>query len=315
MTVHFKEGTIWKDRYQNLSKVKILKLNDDYYNRVEYEWIYCEHEKNKVGKINCLSENTFLKIYEKNDVTYDSDEIINVSDENETIVVSNENETIVVSNENKDSFPNMFSNLNERKIMNYKIITTSSNKVIEIFDNVFTSSERHYYQEFIQNSKYKLGVNRGPHPRQKNNAFFQTLYDDNDLDKLGFFSSKSFDKVKPYLLNHELIKSSWAIASSPFSTYYYHVDTLTSNADGKTLLYYVNDMWDKNWGGETLFADESGESEYAVQYKPGRIVVFDNSIEHRPASISIEAEQFRFVFVAQFLPKEYENDDVRHRHN
>jgi Rps23 Pro-64 3,4-dihydroxylase Tpa1-like proline 4-hydroxylase len=315
--MYLKEGTIWKDKHQNLSKVKILKLNDDYYKRVEYEWIYCEQEKLKINKINCLPENTFLNIYEKINGTDDPDKIINVSNENETIVVSSENETIVVSSENetivvssenKDSSPNVFGEIIKKNSINHKKITTSSNKTIEIFDDIFTSAERHHHLEFIQNSRYSLGANSGHILWQKNKTFLQSRYDDNDLGKLGIFSSKSFEKVRPYISDQSLIKHSWALASTPFSTYYYHVDTFAPSADGKTLLYYVNDRWDRNWGGETLFADESGESEYAVQYKPGRIVIFDNSIEHRPASISIEADEFRFIFVAQLLSEEFKNN-------
>jgi hypothetical protein len=200
--------------------------------------------------------------------------------------------------------------------MKHRTIKTSSNKNIEIFDDIFTSSERQYHLAFIQNSSYSLGKNSNDTLWQKNKTFFQSPFDRNELDQLALFSSKSFDPIRPYLEDQNSIKHSWALASTPFSTYYYHVDTFTLNANGKTLLYYVNDRWDKNWGGETLFADESGEPEYAVQYKPGRIVIFDNSIEHRPASISMEADEFRFIFVARFLSKDFDEHDIlKHRHN
>ena len=72
----------------------------------------------------------------------------------------------------------------------------------------------------------------------------------------------------------------------------------------KTLLYYLNSRWDRNWGGETLFANNNGECELAVEYKPGRVVIFDGSIEHKPSAISMNADEYRFIFVIQFISRE-----------
>ena len=314
--MNLKVGTIWKDRYENFSKVRILKLNEDYYKKVEYEWIYFEQEKTKIGKINYLSEKAFLDIYQQIEVDNNNPQIISVSNENETIVVYNENETIVVSNENEAVLAKTINDESIKHTMKHRTIKTSSNKNIEIFDDVFTSSERQYHLSFIQNSHYSLGKNSNDTLWQKNKTFFQSPFDKNQLDELGIFSLKSFDPINHYLSDQNTIKNSWALASTPFSTYYFHVDTFDPNTNGKTLLYYVNDRWDKDCGGETLFANESGEPEYAVQYKPGRIVIYDSSIEHRPASISMEADEFRFIFVTQFLSKDFnENDVLKHRHN
>lgn len=316
-----KVGTIWEDKYEKFSKVKIIKFNDDYYQKVEYEWIYCEVEKSKIGKINRLSEKAFLDIYYQISMNnYNEDKkVINVSNESETIVVSDENQTLVISEENvvntnTNTNTNNISKINTAK---HRTIKTSSNKTIEIFDDVFTSSERQYHLSFIQNAPYFLGKNSNNSLWQKNKTFFQSPFSKNQLEELGIFTTESFRIVNhPYLSDQKSIKNCWALASTPFSTYYYHVDTFSPKSKGKTLLYYVNDRWDRNWGGETLFADETGETEYAVEYKPGRIVVFDNSIEHRPASISMEADEFRFIFVTQFLYEEFnEIDSVKHRHN
>lgn len=297
----FKIGSVWKDKYENFSRVKITKINEDYYKKVEYEWIYCKEEKSKIGKINCLSEKAFLDIYE-------------ITDNNDIVVESFVEETEKNINKPIDTYTPPKSE--EQKVNHkHKRIKTSSGKYIEIFDEVFTSSERQYHLSFIQNASYTLGKNSNNNLWQKNRTFFQAPFERNDLDELGIFSTSSFDPVRPVLSGQNSIKHSWALASTPFSTYYYHVDTFSPDSNGKTLLYYVNDRWDRNWGGETLFCDETGESEYAIQYKPGRIVVFDNSIEHRPASISMEADEFRFIFVAQFLSQDFVEGGVKHRHN
>lgn len=281
-------GSIWKDKYDNLSKVKILKLNEDYYRKVEYEWICCEQDNTKLGKKNYLSEDVFLNIYDSIDIVNDN-------------VEENLNLPFIT----------------EEKKMKYKAIKTSSGKIIEIFDDVYTPSERLHHLCTIQNCPYFLGANSHDSFWQKNKTFFQTQFNQNQLNELGVFSSKSFDSILPHLNleDQDAIKNSWALVSTPFSTYYYHIDCTSPYKNEKTLLYYVNDRWDKNWGGETLFSDETGEPEYAVQYKPGRIVVFDNSIEHKPASISMEADEFRFIFVAQFFSKQPCESSVSHRYN
>ena len=38
----------------------------------------------------------------------------------------------------------------------------------------------------------------------------------------------------------------------------------------------------------------------AVEFKPNRVVVFDNHIEHKPAPLSVQAYAYRHIFVAQF---------------
>jgi hypothetical protein len=65
----------------------------------------------------------------------------------------------------------------------------------------------------------------------------------------------------------------------------------------------VNTRWDRNWGGETLFANDEGECEIAVEYKPGRVVLFDSLIPHKPSPVSMQADEFRFTFVIVMKPK------------
>lgn len=59
---------------------------------------------------------------------------------------------------------------------------------------------------------------------------------------------------------------------------YFHTDGDT----GYTLLYYVNESWQPNDGGETQFLID--ESLYGVVPTPNRMVMFDASILHRATS-------------------------------
>lgn len=54
----------------------------------------------------------------------------------------------------------------------------------------------------------------------------------------------------------------------------------------KTILIYMNEQWDCDWGGETSFFSDSGEIIASVLPKKGRAVIFDGTIRHgaRPLS-------------------------------
>ena len=47
-----------------------------------------------------------------------------------------------------------------------------------------------------------------------------------------------------------------------------------------TALLYVAETWEKNWGGETIFFDDSGDARHVVSPRPGRLVLFHSMIEH-----------------------------------
>jgi SM-20-related protein len=53
-----------------------------------------------------------------------------------------------------------------------------------------------------------------------------------------------------------------------------------------TVLWYICDRWDHEWGGETMFYDDARDVRAAVTPRPGRLVVFDAELLHagRPPS-------------------------------
>ncbi len=48
-----------------------------------------------------------------------------------------------------------------------------------------------------------------------------------------------------------------------------------------TVLYYANTEWEMDWGGETIFYNDHGDAELAVNPKPNRVVVAHGAILHR----------------------------------
>src|SRR5436190_1266461 len=47
-----------------------------------------------------------------------------------------------------------------------------------------------------------------------------------------------------------------------------------------TALLYVAETWERSWGGETIFFDDSGDARHVVSPRPGRLVMFHSIIEH-----------------------------------
>jgi len=67
---------------------------------------------------------------------------------------------------------------------------------------------------------------------------------------------------------------------------YRHRDNRDVASRDLTALLFVAEQWESDWGGETLFYDEEGEAVFAVSPKPGRLVLFRSTIEHRAGTPS-----------------------------
>ena len=59
-----------------------------------------------------------------------------------------------------------------------------------------------------------------------------------------------------------------------------HVDIARPGLRELTALWFLCDSWDKEWGGETLFFDETGDARIAVAPRPARLLLFDGAIRH-----------------------------------
>ena len=88
----------------------------------------------------------------------------------------------------------------------------------------------------------------------------------------------------------KLIKKDFKINSIFLNGQFYGQDgtchqDLTEGLKGeKTLMVYINNNWQKEWGGDfQILKEKSNESDvdYSLEYKPGRIICFDGHLFHR----------------------------------
>jgi SM-20-related protein len=76
-----------------------------------------------------------------------------------------------------------------------------------------------------------------------------------------------------------------------------HTDCEPGTSD-LTALWYVAPNWDVEWGGETLFYNRQHDAEVAVTPKPGRLVIFDGTIQHagRPPNRNCYAPRYTLAY-------------------
>lgn len=80
----------------------------------------------------------------------------------------------------------------------------------------------------------------------------------------------------------------------------YHYDSLEGAV---TAMVYLNDSWEDNYHGETLFLDEAGIG-HCVMPAPGRLLVFDATLKHSSSAPSRTYFGARQILVFNFSEAE-----------
>ena len=160
---------------------------------------------------------------------------------------------------------------------NHKIITTTTGESIYIFDDFFPLIDHYKFLWGAKNSTYKL-----LHSTENvNYPFYGCVLSENDMQSMNFFNNQNIQKISKFINNKTILRC-WILSTASSTRYEYHYDNAgTDNL--LTLTYFLNDKWDRNWGGETLFCNAKGETEIAVEYKPNRLLIFPSKLLHKPS--------------------------------
>ncbi len=78
---------------------------------------------------------------------------------------------------------------------------------------------------------------------------------------------------------------------------YAHTDDPWLTDRTETIIVYLNDTWDKDWAGETVVYDDTGDIEKSVLPKPGRLFCFDSRRLHAARPLSRICPVLRKVLV------------------
>ncbi len=186
--------------------------------------------------------------------------------------------------------------------MKYKSLSTTDGNIVHIYDDVFSAVERKNHMRFSHRSTYVINTIT-PFPFSHNfQHYLKSNLNEEKVNKFGIFKNENVQMiVKQHIGDDVEIKESWFLACTPtLSAYVFHTDTVWPGCT--VLSYYVNEQWDKNWHGETLFANKSGECELAVQYNPGRVILHNADTFHASGPITVN-DQIRYLFVCVLKAK------------
>jgi hypothetical protein len=145
--------------------------------------------------------------------------------------------------------------------------------MIKIIDNFLTEEEYNLVKTVENESGYKL----------ESDGIVDTICTGMSLDLFNgtpiykIFSDKlktSFDEIKNLNIYRMYVNH-----FAPLEWPYYHTDT---EDFGYTCLYYLNDLWEINDGGETHFYIDN--EIIAIPPIPNRVVCFDSTILHKATS-------------------------------
>jgi SM-20-related protein len=96
-----------------------------------------------------------------------------------------------------------------------------------------------------------------------------------------------------------LLKSAHFTWISPGDTAFPHRDCPKDIGD-ITAIYFANDVWDKSWGGETIFFNSRRDALFAVTPVPRRLILFRGCVYHRVGIPSQHSRKTRITFALKF---------------
>jgi SM-20-related protein len=81
---------------------------------------------------------------------------------------------------------------------------------------------------------------------------------------------------------------------------YPHRDCQPERAHDLTAVFYANERWEQDWGGETLFYDDEGDAVACVSPRPNRLALFHGAILHRNGLPARECYEPRLALALKF---------------
>lgn len=175
-------------------------------------------------------------------------------------------------------------------------------KKIFVYDNMFSSQENIDIDYLINMSSFtRTNVDESAYNIKKTELKWLS-----ELDQKSLLSHKVFSKYTKAIdvlqWDKTKIARQYINHASSESVDLIHTDCSSDQTDYYTILHYANFKWDNNWHGETLFYnDSSSEVLFASTIKPGRVIVFNSSIQHSATAPSIIAEYPRYTIVTKII--------------
>lgn len=179
-------------------------------------------------------------------------------------------------------------------MMEIKRILTSCNHEITVVDNLFNFLEIESFYLFATKLNYNFN-------NSKHGQFFNCRFNENNELEFNFNTNKNLLDEFVFLNDYKRYDS-WIDAVLPNSRLHKQVgiNSITPTTEqNKTILYHVNKTWDNNCGGEILFSSISGETEIALEFCPGRIIIIDSILPFKQA-YSAHHNEPKYLYVSKY---------------
>lgn len=178
---------------------------------------------------------------------------------------------------------------------------------IVILDDCFNSNEISLiYTMCFHNRPYVIANRSHTDIQHLTHERLVSQLSDDDISLSGLFSGPRREIFGKYVCMDSNIQFAYINLGIKSDEYKIHLDFMgrNKNINPKTLLYYANQEWDVNWGGQTLIFDSSGkEIVHSIAFKPGRVAIFDSRIPHTATTCEPQGPAYRFTIAIKLLEK------------
>ena len=168
----------------------------------------------------------------------------------------------------------------------------------EVIDAAYKQTDCINLFSYAKNSYYKFGWGEaGWSDVNGQERILHCNLSDEDVDTFGFLK-------EPMLQNKRLINliggrkpvRSVINLADPSNCFCRHV-----HSDYDVMVYYMNTRWNPEWAGETIiYSDVIDEAEYAVSFRPSRVLWLGAGTPHSLRPPSIAAPEMRFTLASLF---------------
>jgi Rps23 Pro-64 3,4-dihydroxylase Tpa1-like proline 4-hydroxylase len=197
-----------------------------------------------------------------------------------------------------------YANYGEGNVENLELNTIrlanslDQKRLFIVEDNLYDANSSKEIFEYFKLSNWNFDGSNGTDISLKWNYYLNYRH---DIEKQLLNQSNSL--LKKYNLNNVFsLKRSYASANTYGYSGEYHVDDGAKEYNEVvTIMFYLNDTWNFDFGGETFFLNnEKTEIEHAVIPKPARAVIFDGFIKHGPRPLSKVCKDMRIVLTFKY---------------
>ena len=188
--------------------------------------------------------------------------------------------------------------------MNIYRYKTSSNRNIVVFKNVYDYSHRMNLMKWMLKSQFTFGHSHDSTISSfKSNLILSAhpTVSPDELWKMFKFNDENTEPLQKEIGKERFLQRCWVNVDFSKNSNYYHSDEFKEGS--VSMLYYANMEWHNSWDGHTIWSSDTLEQiEHIEPYEPGKIVIFDSKIPHKPCASSPESPSYRFTFNSIWAP-------------